>query len=68
MPLWEEFICLIIFFTFLSCNINAILQNLRKIFKRLLQNYAYTFGVATLMIIASYVHYHLTHSLLLVVS
>lgn len=55
MPLWEEFICLNIFFTFLACNINSILQNLRNIFKRLLRNYAYTFGVATLMTVASYV-------------
>lgn len=55
MSVWEQYIYFIVFVVFLATNVNSILKNIQTAFKRLLKNYAYTFSVSTLMVIASYV-------------
>ena len=55
LPAWEQHICFMLFAIFLISNVNSSLRNIQAIFKRTLKNYAYSFGVSTLMILASYV-------------
>jgi len=57
MSVWEQYIYFFIFVIFLITNVNSMLKNIQTAFKRVLKNYAYTFGVSTLMIVASYVPY-----------
>ncbi len=67
LPVWEQHVCFVLIVIFLCTNVNSILRNLQAIFKRLMKNYAYTFGVSSLLILASYLtaSYFLTSVLMM---